>query len=127
MIVLDANILIAHLDSSDAHHDRAETLLVDLSDSPLAASPFTLAEVLIGPARTGQLDRATTALALLEVAGVDLGPDAPVQLALLRAGTSLKLPDCCVLLAAENARAAVATFDHRLAEVARDRGFDVRS
>ncbi len=127
MIVLDANILIAHLDASDAHHDRAETLLLDLSDLPLAASPLTLAEVLVGPARTGRLDRATTALALLEVAGVDLGPDAPVQLALLRAGTSLKLPDCCVLLAAENAHAAVATFDHRLAEVARDRGFDVRS
>ncbi|MBI3256275.1 MAG: type II toxin-antitoxin system VapC family toxin [Actinobacteria bacterium] len=127
MIVLDANILIAHLDSSDAHHDRAETLLLDLSDSPLVAGPLTLAEVLVGPARAGQLDRATTALALLEVAGVDLGPDAPVQLALLRAGTSLKLPDCCVLLAAENAHAAVATFDHRLAEVARDRGFDVRS
>ncbi|MGK2956812.1 MAG: type II toxin-antitoxin system VapC family toxin [Acidimicrobiales bacterium] len=127
MIVVDANILIAHLDANDIHHDRAMALLLDLADSPLAASPLTLAEVLVGPARSGQLARANTALALLEVASIDLGPDAPMQLALLRAGTSLKLPDCCVLLAAENSTAAIATFDHRLAEVARDRGFEVHN
>lgn len=127
MIVLDACVLIAHLDAHDAHHVRAETLLLDTSDEQLLASPLTLAEVLTGPARAGQLDRATAALALLEVAGVDLGQDAPTQLALLRAGTNLKLPDCCVLLAAETAHAAVATFDERLANAARERGFEVRS
>lgn len=127
MIVVDANILIAHLDANDIHHDRAMALLLDLADSTLAASPLTLAEVLVGPARSGQLDRANAALALLGVASIDLGPDAPIQLALLRAATSLKLPDCCVLLAAENSTAAIATFDHRLAEVARDRGFEVHN
>ena len=29
MIVLDASILIAHLDASDSHHDRAEVLLAN--------------------------------------------------------------------------------------------------
>jgi rRNA-processing protein FCF1 len=45
-----------------------------------------------------------------------------VQLARLRARTALKLPDRCVLLAAQTAAAqVVATFDVRLAQAARDR------
>jgi predicted nucleic acid-binding protein len=43
-------------------------------------------------------------------------------LAGLGAATGLKLPDCCVLLAAEQVDGAVATFDDRLAAVARERG-----
>jgi predicted nucleic acid-binding protein len=46
----------------------------------------------------------------------------PVRLALLRAETGLKLPDCCVLLAAEQSGAAVATFDDRLAGAVTRRG-----
>jgi predicted nucleic acid-binding protein len=126
VIVLDANVLIAHLDATDAHHDRATSLLVDLADEPLAASPITIAEVLVGPVRAGRLDRATAALRQLEVATVDLGVDAPTRLAVLRAGTRLRLPDCCVLQAAEQAQAAIATFDDRLAAAARERGVDVR-
>jgi predicted nucleic acid-binding protein len=47
-------------------------------------------------------------------------------LAALRAGTGLKLPDCCVLQAAEQAHAGIATFDDRLAAAARELGVDVR-
>lgn len=126
MIVLDASVLIAHLDASDAHHERAGVLLLDVADEPLGASPLSLSEVLVGPARAGQLDRATAVLHQLEVASVLLDEDAPARLAVLRAGTSLKLPDCCVLLAAEQVRGVVATFDDRLATAARERGFVVR-
>ena len=64
------------------------------------------------------------ALAVREVA---LGTDAALRLALLRAQTGLKLPDCCVLLAAADASAqSIATFDDRLAKVARDSGIAVR-
>ncbi|MDQ2722100.1 MAG: type II toxin-antitoxin system VapC family toxin [Actinomycetota bacterium] len=126
MIVLDASVLIAHLESTDAHHDRARALLLAAAGDPYGASPLTLAEVLVHPARIGQLDRASAALQQLAVTSVELLPDAPLQLALLRAGTGLKLPDCCVLLAAESARAAVATFDDRLAAAARARGVAVR-
>ena len=122
MIVLDTSVLIAHLDAADAHHDRATTLLLNLADEPFGASPVTLAEVLVGPARAGQLDHAERALRQLEVETVSLEPDAPVRLATLRAGTRLKLPDCCVLLAAEQAGGAVVTFDDRLAAAARERG-----
>jgi predicted nucleic acid-binding protein len=82
--------------------------------------------VLVGPVRAGQLDRATAALAQLQVTTVDLRADAPARLAVLRAGTGLKLPDCCVLQAAEQAQAAIATFDDRLAAAARELGVDVR-
>ena len=124
MIVLDASVLIAHLDASDTHHDAATGLLLDVADEDLVASPLTLAEVLVGPARAGVLDRAEAALRQLSVVPVPLPDDAPVRLATLRAATGLKLPDCCVVLAAEQVGAVVATFDDRLRGVARERGLD---
>jgi predicted nucleic acid-binding protein len=126
VIVLDACVLIAHFDETDVFHKDAGALLGSAADEPLGASPVTLAEVLVGPARVGRLDRATAALAQLDVRTIALSEDAPVRLATLRAGTSLKLPDCCVLLAAEQSGGArVATFDDRLGSAARERGFRV--
>jgi len=58
-----------------------------------------------------------TALAVTEVA---VPADPAIRLARLRAGTRLRLPDCCVVLAAQQSRAAILTFDHRLAAAARD-------
>lgn len=126
MIVVDACVLIAHLDADDPHHERARALLLDVADEPLGASAMSLAEVLAGPARAGRLDRATGALNALGVDGVALPDDAALRLARLRAGTGLKLPDCCVLLAADQARAQVATFDDRLTVVGRALGYVVR-
>jgi predicted nucleic acid-binding protein len=126
VIVLDASVIIAHLDATDAYHERAKSLLLDVAGEPLGASPLSLAEVLVGPARAGQLDRARGALDELEVESVRLEDDAPERLAVMRAGTSLKLPDCCVVLAAEQTHGAIATFDDRLATTSRDRGLVVR-
>lgn len=122
MIILDASVLIAHLDADDAHHQRAQRLLADAARESLAASPLTLAEVLVAPARAGRLDRASAALRHLALATIPMGDEAPLRLAVLRAGTNLKLPDCCVLLAAETAEAAIATFDTHLARVATEHG-----
>ena len=128
MIVLDASVLIAHFESTDAHHERATRLLMDAVDEPLGTSPLTLAEVLVGPARTGHLATARTAIRELGIASIALADDAPERLATLRASTRLRLPDCCVLLAAKSADGAeVATFDDRLAPAARDLGLPVRS
>lgn len=126
MIVVDANVMIAHLDAGDAHHDRAEGLLLATRGDRLGASPVTLAEVLVGPARAERLDRALAALSQLEIATVSLDEHAPVRLAVLRSATGLKLPDCCVLLAAEHSRGEVATFDDGLAGAAHDHGLTVR-
>jgi predicted nucleic acid-binding protein len=125
VIVLDASVLIAHLDASDSHHGRADELLDSLSPEPLGASPITLAEVMVGPARAGKLDRAAATLRLLDVARVDLENDAPIRLAMLRANTGLKLPDCCVLLAAERSGGVLSTFDDRLTAAAEDYGYIV--
>ncbi len=123
MIVLDASVLIAHLDERDAHHDRAGVLLGEKTGSePLGASPITLAETLVAPARAGRLADARTALERLGIVEVSLGDDAPARLAQLRADTGRKLPDCCVLLAAEEADGAVASFDSALVDAAANRG-----
>lgn len=123
MIVLDASVLIAHLDATDGHHDRVgELLLAAGHDQHLRASPITLAEVLGGPARTGRVGHVMAALDQLQVRAVTLPPDAPRRLVTLRATTALKLPDCCVLLAADQGGHAVATIDDRLAEAVRGHG-----
>ena len=118
MIVLDASVLIAHLDEADAHHERATELLIKTADEMLGASPLTIAEVLVGPARAGTIDAAQAALAALAVTTVPLTTEAPARLAVLRATSRLRLPDCCVLLAAETANADIATLDDKLARAA---------
>lgn len=127
MIVLDAGVLIAHLDATDGRHDRAGELLLLAADQaqPLGASPITLAEVFVGPTRAGRVDQAAAVLDQLGVRAVELPPDAAVRLATLRAATALKFPDCCVLLAADQVADAVATFDDRLAAAARSHGLTV--
>lgn len=126
MIVLDACVLIAHFDAEDALHKDARNLLRSVADEPFRTSPLTQAEVLVGPARSGRLDRAVAALAQLDVRPIPMETDAPVRLAMLRAETGLNLPDCCVLLAAEQVGdAQIATFGDQLYAVARQRGFAV--
>lgn len=125
MIVLDASVLIAHLESADSHHERATQLLLDSAEQPLGASPLTLAEVLVGPARADKLGLAEATLRELEVTTIPLAQDALARLARMRALTRLRLPDCCVLLAAESVGGAVATFDDRLASSAVEIGLAV--
>jgi toxin FitB len=119
VIVVDASVLIAQLDEHDADHEHAHDRLLDLAAHPLCASPITVAEVLVGPARQGRLEDARAALRTLEVTEIPFSDGASTRLAVLRAGTQLKLPDCCVLLAAEDARArSLLTFDDRLSAAA---------
>ena len=125
MIILDASVLIGFMFAQDPHHKAARELLRHLSGDELGASPITLAEALVLPARDGALAAAEQMLTALEVHEVPLGPRASPRLAQLRAETGLKLPDCCVLLAAADAGAGVATFDGRLAAAARQRGHAV--
>ena len=127
MIVLDASVLIAYLDRDDVQHDRAETLLAEEIDDDFAANALTLAEVLVAPARERCLDAAREALDDLEVKELPFPADSAVKLAQLRAATNLKMPDCCVLLAAEGAQARVASFDARLNQAAISRNLAVLS
>ena len=125
MIVLDASVLIAYLDGTDALHEAADTLLRATIDPAFGASPLTLAEVLVGPARTGRVAAVQQALADLEVHEIPLPIDSAARLAHLRADTGLKMPDCCVILAAEDRRSRLASFDDRLVRAAEDRHLPV--
>ena len=122
VIVLDASVLIAYLDAEDAQHQQAESLLEREIDDEFAVNPLTLAEVLVGPSRTDHLDAARTALRELEVAEQPFPADTAVRLARLRADTGLRMPDCCVLLAAQDTAARVAAFDERLIRGAEELG-----
>ncbi len=125
MIALDASVLIGYLDGADTHHEAAEALLASAVDDDLAANPLTLAEVLVVPARDGRLDAVMAALHDLEVQELPFPSNTAVRLARLRAGTGLKMPDCCVLLSAELAGAAIASFDDRLLQAAEHLGLPV--
>ena len=125
MIVLDASVLIAFLDGSDNHHLAAEQVLTNAVDDDLAVNPLTLAEVLVAPVRNGQVDGVLAALRALEIQELPFPADTALRLAQLRATTGLKMPDCCVLLAAEDAAASIASFDERLAQAAEMRDLPV--
>ncbi len=123
MIAVDASVLIGALDCRDALHRRSTRLLQECADQPLAASVITVAEVLVAPIRAGRAHQARAALREMEVEGVPLDDASSVTLAELCALTSLKLPDCCVLHAAQSVDATrVLTLDARLAAAARDLG-----
>jgi len=121
VIVFDASVLIAYLDGDDAQHTLAEELLAREIDDDFAANSLTLAEVLVVPARDGRLAQAQAALQELEVQELPFPADSAEKLAVLRATTGLKMPDCCVLLAAAAAGARVASFDDRLTRAAASR------
>lgn len=127
MIVLDASVLIAHLDRNDAHHEKAKRLLNESEGEALAASTISLAETLVLGARTGQLREMRAAIERLGVAERLTGADAHVRLAELRARTGRKLPDCCVLLAAKEIGGVVASFDSALLDAAKSLDLLTRS
>ena len=63
MIVVDASVLIAHLDERDALREQAVERLLAAGGEALGASTLTLAEVFVGPARRRRLDDARAAIA----------------------------------------------------------------
>ncbi len=125
MIVLDAGVLIAYLDADDEHHDRAEALLAREIDDDFVINSLTLAEVLVAPVREDRLDEVRATLEALDVRELPFPAGAAATLAQLRVATKLKLPDCSVLLATENAGARLASFDGRLQRVAATRNLVV--
>ncbi|MDQ6522268.1 type II toxin-antitoxin system VapC family toxin [Nocardioides sp. LHD-245] len=125
LIALDANVLIAVTDERDSHHQAAKSLLAEHLDRELVIGSVNLAEVLVGPARVGRVEQTLMHLSRVGVTELPLPGGAAPRLAVLRASTGLKMPDCCVLLTAQHARAAVATFDRRLRAAARSLGLAV--
>ncbi len=119
MTIVDASVLIAHLDPADAHHERASAYLREMAGEELVMHPLSLAEVLVGGARVGRGEEMLADLHSIGVRAAEVDAGQPLRLAMLRASTGLKLPDCCPLDLALIAGATLATFDDRLAREAR--------
>ncbi|MHB1468660.1 MAG: type II toxin-antitoxin system VapC family toxin [Solirubrobacteraceae bacterium] len=122
IVILDASVLIGHFDNNDLHHASAVSLLAATRGQMLGASAITLAETLVAPARAGRLADAQAALGRLGVKELALGDEASWRLAQLRADLGVKLPECCVLLAAQEHAGAVASFDTGVIKAARKLG-----
>ena len=126
MIVLDASVLVAHLNPADAHHQSATGILLAGTPERMLVHTITLAEILVAGVRIGQ---GASLRDDLRAAGIAVAPhddDEPLRLAELRATSGLKLPDCCVLDVAIRHRASLATFDDALANAARRYDVHVR-
>ncbi|WP_165808039.1 MULTISPECIES: PIN domain-containing protein [unclassified Microbacterium] len=123
MIVLDANVLISFWAEGDAHAADAFEILDTEED--LVLHPVTLAETLVWPVREQRESEALEDHARLGVERLTPATDEPLRVARLRAETGLKLPDAYVLAAAIMLGATLATFDRRLADIARERGVEV--
>lgn len=124
MIVLDASIVIAYLDSNDRHHKRATELLEQHAASRFRMHQLTIAEVLVGAVRTGRGSQLLSDLTSVGVVVSQPTSSEPLILAELRATTGLKMPGCCVLAVAQHESIPVATFDDQLGRVARELGIE---
>jgi predicted nucleic acid-binding protein len=125
VIAIDASVVIALLDSGDAHHSRAVSLMQSHAGDGFLIHPITLAEVLVGAARNGRGAQRLAELTAIGITVADSEPTEPLVLAELRATTGLPLPDCCVLSVALRAEAPMATFDARLGRAATEAGLRV--
>ena len=97
MIVLDASVLIAHLNPHDEHHATATRLLLSARPGTMLVHSLTLAEVLVGGVRVGRGAAMRDDLAAAGIAVAEADTGEPLRLAELRMTTRLKMPDCCVL------------------------------
>lgn len=127
VIVLDASALIALVSSSDPHHKWALEMFRDTASFDLQMTSLSQAEALVHPARNGKLDKflktfSALGLVVTPIEGSDAG-----KLATLRATTTLKMPDACVLHQAMKVSGSIATTDNELAKVAKSKGVGVFS
>ena len=125
VVVLDASALIALFDSNDPHHSWARGMFVDTIAASLVMSVLTYAEVLVHPTRVGKVEEFERNIDGLGIEIVTAGAEDASTLALLRASTSLKMPDAIVLHLAARLGASLATTDRGLAAEASHRGVTV--
>lgn len=104
IVVLDASVVIAFLDASDAHHQAAVTALTSVGAEALVLPASAYSEVLVDPARRGRdalaVTREFVADLALRIAPLDSGI-AQRAAALRAAHRSLRLPDALVLATAD--------------------------
>jgi predicted nucleic acid-binding protein len=123
--LIDADVLIGALDSRDAHHASARTLLTEFHQrqDAITISAVSLTEVLIAPAADPtRLARAREAIAAL---GVEIqGPNEAIAIeaARLRQRYPVSLPDAYCLATAKHTKSCVVSFDQKILKAARSEG-----
>jgi predicted nucleic acid-binding protein len=119
--VLDADVVIGALDSSDLHHARArqhfETWRADGTQRMM--SLVTLTEVLVAPATaTARLNAAREAVAALEIAIHTPNEAIAVDAARMRFQYPISLPDAYVLATARHLGGRLVSFDLKVMRAA---------
>lgn len=118
ILVLDANVVIALLDESDALHERAAESFARVRSEDLVLPASAYAEVLVGPFKMGT-HRVAELDATLARVPIRVEPITAIiarTAARLRASSdSLHLADALVLATAAELGASVLTADRRLA------------
>lgn len=126
--VLDTDVVIGALDRSDAHHEAATALLLELiaEGVPRRMSPINYAEALVRPAeRDGLMERAVAALDDLGVELVAPSGRVARDAAQIR-GLGVSLADAFAIAAAQQVGGVVASFDRRVRRAAAQVGVAVR-
>ena len=123
LTVLDASVVIAHLDPADALHARAGKALTSVAADELVLPASALAETLVSPARRNRLADARDRIEALLIRIEPLTDAIAEEAARLRAAhDSLRLPDALVIATAETLVADVLLTSDR-----RWRSWSVRS
>jgi predicted nucleic acid-binding protein len=123
--VLDADVLIGALDSSDAHHKQSRRLFVAWrnQDDALLASVVNLSEVLIAPAADQRrLRAAREALAALGVRIHSPTEAVGVDASRVRSRHPISLPDGYLLATAKHTGATAVSFDRKVVRAAEAEG-----
>jgi len=116
-VVLDADIVIGAIDSSDAHHARARSLFEDWQEqeTPRLISVVNLSEILVAPAADHRrLRKAREAIAALDVAIHRPSEAIGVEAARLRSRHPISLPDAYCLATAKHVGGSLASFDAKV-------------
>lgn len=123
-LILDASVVIALLDTADAHHDRAvaDVEAADQDGRALLLPASAYSETLVAFARADRIEDAREAIASMGITVAPLDAAVAEDAAELRARhLHLRLPDAIVVASACDLSGELLSYDERLLQVARKR------
>jgi predicted nucleic acid-binding protein len=119
LVVLDAGVVIAALDTADANHAAAVAALRQYANDDVRIPASALAEALVAPSRRGVVNEVRETIESLGLGVVPLDEDIAVLAAAVRARRrTVRLPDALVAATGAALEAdAILTTDRRLARL----------
>lgn len=121
LIILDASLVIALLDSADKLHPVSRRAFDRVAGEDLAIPASALAETLVTPSRVGKLHQARGQIQSLDLRVIPVDESTAVEAARLRGRhRNLRLPDALVIATGEVLEAdSIMTGDRSWARVSR--------